>query len=404
MAGEKRRGLLVDPGAAAGLIGSETLRDLMDHCLRPAGLDKHVVWKERTTSVTGISGKGDSTLAEITFQFQLDETRRASFSADVLGGEGSLCPALIGNPSLRAMGASSTTMMAFSCVTPPLHPRQRNQPLIRLLLTDSGHFIIPMENMQPVSESAQKTAIHFVEQVQHQAKDRWNDCSSHYKYCFQTTVQTMAPKGVEHDRSEEEALKPHDQQPLIQEPQHDKDPHVPQLLIPGPLRNQNPYDQQPLIPDLQQEDEECTPSPKHKQRDHWQKNGNQWVRHHVRLRQALFNPQTGKFPDKLKNIQPARKTILHYDNGTKEEIYDEWIDEESAQKMMLHKWTGMTIFMAKNEAPDTNTAHQMKSLNELPQEIYIADNDDYIFMDEELQAYEDDHFPEHLTDAKKNYW
>ena len=408
VAGEKRRGLLVDPGAAAGLIGSETLRDLMDHCLRPAGLDKHVVWKERTTSVTGISGKGDSTLAEITFQFQLDEKKRASFSADVLGGEGSLCPALIGNPSLRAMGAVMFThffdnndglLVCHSSST----PSTEKPTMIRLLLTDSGHFIIPMENMQPVSESAQKTAIHFVGQVHQHAKDRWNDCSNSLKYCFNTTVQTETPKGVEHDRSENKTSELHAQQPLKQEPQHCQDPYAPQPLIPDLLHSQNHDALQPLIPDPQQEDDDHAPSPKHMQRDHWQKNGDQWVRHHVRLRQALFNPQTGRFPDKLKNIQPSRKTILHYDDGTKQELHDEWIDEESAQKMMLHKWTGMTIFLMKDNVPDTNTVHQMKSLNETPQEVYIADNDDYIFMDEELQAYEDDHFPEHLTDAKKSY-
>ena len=33
--GQKRRGLLIDPGAASGLIGSETLRDLLETCVNP---------------------------------------------------------------------------------------------------------------------------------------------------------------------------------------------------------------------------------------------------------------------------------------------------------------------------------------------------------------------------------
>ena len=98
--GVKRRGLLVDPGAAAGLIGSETLRDIMENCIKPQGLETGVERREKQTSVTGISGKGDQTMAEISFPFKLDSKQQARYSADVLGGEGSLCPALVSNPSL----------------------------------------------------------------------------------------------------------------------------------------------------------------------------------------------------------------------------------------------------------------------------------------------------------------
>lgn len=36
-------------------------------------------------------------------------------------------------------------------------------------------------------------------------------------------------------------------------------------------------------------------------------------------------------------------------------------------------------------------------------EIYNADVDDHIFYEEEIQAYEEDHFPEHLPEHKKTY-
>ncbi|CAK9042305.1 Integrase catalytic domain-containing protein [Durusdinium trenchii] len=101
--GVKRRGLLVDPGAAAGLIGSETLRDIMENCIKPQGLETGVERREKQTSVTGISGKGDQTMAEISFPFKLDSKQQARYSADVLGGEGSLCkfPADLRTLSLR---------------------------------------------------------------------------------------------------------------------------------------------------------------------------------------------------------------------------------------------------------------------------------------------------------------
>ena len=47
--GKNCRGLLVDPGASAGLIGSETLRNIMDHCLQPRGPLSEVSWKSKTS-------------------------------------------------------------------------------------------------------------------------------------------------------------------------------------------------------------------------------------------------------------------------------------------------------------------------------------------------------------------
>ena len=275
VAGQQRRGLLVDPGAAAGLIGSETLRDLMETCLKPSGLDKHVTWRERSTSVTGISGKGDSTLAEVTFEFGLDGDCRASFSADVIGGEGSLCPALIGNPSLRAMKSVLLTQFfqnndgLLVCHAGPTNDKPT---MIRLLLTDSGHYIIPLDGVQHVEREDRQKAVLFLGQVHQQAQEGWNDCSNHLRYCFNTTVLT-AHTDAEHERSEMTA-KHYDPQPHEQEPPLEEDHEISQHDLALPRLN------------------ESSPSPKHQHRDHWQKNGSQWIRHHVRSRQALFSPQT----------------------------------------------------------------------------------------------------------------
>ena len=45
IAGSKRRGLLVDPGASSGLIGSETLRDIVDNCMTKDS-KKQIAWKD----------------------------------------------------------------------------------------------------------------------------------------------------------------------------------------------------------------------------------------------------------------------------------------------------------------------------------------------------------------------
>ena len=99
----------MDPGAASGLVGSETLRDIMETCIIPQGMEKEVVvsW-DKTTSVSGINGQPDRTLGEIVLPL-VSSGQRISFRAEVLGGEGSLCPALVGNPSLRQLGATIFT-------------------------------------------------------------------------------------------------------------------------------------------------------------------------------------------------------------------------------------------------------------------------------------------------------
>ena len=103
--GEKRRGLLIDPGAASGLIGSETLRDLMEHCIPQERHQNDVTWSSRTTSVAGISGESDETLGEVSIKLNTSN-RMISYKGDVIGGSGSLCPALVGNPTLRQQQAA----------------------------------------------------------------------------------------------------------------------------------------------------------------------------------------------------------------------------------------------------------------------------------------------------------
>lgn len=55
--GEKSRGLIIDQGAASGLIGSETLRDIIATCVHPYGKSSDVTIDTQVTSpVSGISG------------------------------------------------------------------------------------------------------------------------------------------------------------------------------------------------------------------------------------------------------------------------------------------------------------------------------------------------------------
>ncbi|CAL1138133.1 unnamed protein product [Cladocopium goreaui] len=152
--GQKRQGLIVDPGAASGLIGSETLRELLNNCVEPYGLaDQVEIKKDKTSPVSGISGMSDRTLGQVTSPL-VTNGQSISFTGEVLGGEGSLCPALIGNPSLRRM--SSVIFCNYfedgdGLLTVDMDADNHNDQeiskvkLFRLLLTESGHYLLPTD-------------------------------------------------------------------------------------------------------------------------------------------------------------------------------------------------------------------------------------------------------------------
>ena len=292
--GIKRRGLLVDPGAAAGLIGSETLRDLVEECLKPHGLQEQIQWTERRTSVTGISGKGDETLAEVSFQFSLEGDKTGTFTGDVLGGEGSLCPALVSNPSLRSLRAVICSDWFTNgdglLICPSADDQQtKENTMIRLLLTDSGHYIIPMDKNPPVHEDEQKKAKMFMHTVLNISSQQWSDVHQTNKYCFQVSqMNEMEDNTEDHERNEE--------------------------------------DQRPKEHDTTTSPSSSTRSPMSRTyastRDFWKRVGDQWHRHHVRPRTAIFSPDKGKSPDLLERTQGRRETKICYVNGDEDNIVD----------------------------------------------------------------------------------
>ena len=148
--GLRRRGLTIDPGAANGLIGSETLRDLLDHWRNSDQVRAGLRWNyEKNSSVTGISGSSDTTLGEVTVPLpMLGGLEDACYTADVIGGSGSLCPALIGNPSLVKMKATIATAWFDNrdgLLIIPKTEAPGEHHTLRLLLTDTGHYLLPLD-------------------------------------------------------------------------------------------------------------------------------------------------------------------------------------------------------------------------------------------------------------------
>ncbi|CAK9030292.1 unnamed protein product [Durusdinium trenchii] len=79
--GHKRRGLLIDPGAAAGLVGSETLRDIIEHCYPNAHREEAITWSDSEATITGISGQPDKALGRVHLQLPLKDLG-ATYTAD----------------------------------------------------------------------------------------------------------------------------------------------------------------------------------------------------------------------------------------------------------------------------------------------------------------------------------
>ena len=188
--GEKRRGLIIDPGAASGLIGSETLRDLIQSCVTPFGKEVKIE-TDVSTPVSGIDGKSDRTLGRAVVPL-LTAGKQITFTGEIIGGDGSLCPALVGNPSLRGLHAIMFTSWfenddGLLVICPKDEPE-----MMRLLLTDSGHYILPTDTSAAteVSQNDKKEVTLFCSKVANASAKKWNDVSSRILHVFTTSCST----------------------------------------------------------------------------------------------------------------------------------------------------------------------------------------------------------------------
>ena len=164
--GKKICGLLVDPGASSGLVGTDTLRELLDSGMVPQDKVKEITWGPSSTTVTGISGQADSTLARVSLPFGLG-LKEAEYTADLIGGSGSTCPALLPNTSLRQLRTVMLTQWyengdgVMICSTNGLRPDHPQADLVvtKLLLAESGHYILPVNQVDQTMTEDEKTEI-----------------------------------------------------------------------------------------------------------------------------------------------------------------------------------------------------------------------------------------------------
>ena len=150
--GEKRRGLLIDPGVASGSLGPKLFE-----------ISWSIAFSTTRLTTTSPGTRRQRQLLECLespmrpwgspHQAQCSQPPHR-LQGDVLGGAGSLCPALVGNPALRQQqtalfadwfpnGDGLLAIHREDMLGPNKEPM-----LLRLLLTDSGHYLPPVDGKE----------------------------------------------------------------------------------------------------------------------------------------------------------------------------------------------------------------------------------------------------------------
>ena len=153
--GKEYFGLLLDPGASRGILGTDTLHAIITYILEPHAMAHYIVWSPSSASFSGIAASVQRSIAAVTLPIGLMGLPNSIFKADVLGGDASQCPGLMPLKSLIAAGAIS----AFGCfsngdglIAFQDAQTQRMCPQ-RLYITDSGHYLLPIDQFDsPIDE------------------------------------------------------------------------------------------------------------------------------------------------------------------------------------------------------------------------------------------------------------
>lgn len=113
-----------------------------------------------------------------------------SFTGEIIGGEGSLCPALVGNPSLTSLRSTIFTnyfqngdgLLTLDSRRDDADPIR----MMRILLTDSGRYILPVDYDETgkVSATTKGAIAVFFNKVVEAASERWNDVDPRTSHIF----------------------------------------------------------------------------------------------------------------------------------------------------------------------------------------------------------------------------
>jgi hypothetical protein len=150
--GRQVHGMIFDPGAGFGCGGADTLQK---YC-RASGYTYEIIHTE-SSSVGGIEGSGTAfTTMRVKVPFSIAGTT-AYLELDIIGGSGSNCPFLFPNRTCVTQGSIVHSSYFENrdglLILPNIPVDGKNEVVgIRLALSDSGHYIIPIR-VEPVDPS-----------------------------------------------------------------------------------------------------------------------------------------------------------------------------------------------------------------------------------------------------------
>ena len=118
-----------------------------------------------------------------------------SYTGEILGGQGSLCPALVGNPALRSMNSVLFTnyfengdgLLSTDYVSEKDGEEIKRFKLFRLLLTESGHYLLPTDEpgtKNKLPDGTRQEVVAFYTKVVKESMRLWNDVSEKMRHCF----------------------------------------------------------------------------------------------------------------------------------------------------------------------------------------------------------------------------
>ena len=358
----------------------------MEHCVPTHQCDDRVTWSQKTTSVSRISGEPEETLGEVSLKLNAS-SRSISYRGDVLGGAGSLCPALVGNPALRQQQAALFSdwfpngdgLSTIHCEE-MLGP-DRKPILLRLLLTDSGHYLLPVDGKDnhAVPEATHNKVALLTNQIISQSKQLWPQEPPQLRHCFLVEAKNEAGtdrSGVSPGKltasANQENTGP--TQKLFPVPQLDDKPfplateHSPQLddkpfslaTEHSPQLDDKPFALATEQPSQQDNDEVHQPQhgrlsqPIHKNEDTWTIHGQWLIRKHRMPRRTMFTPHCAKScPVLLEKLLHMLKIEIdnhdHEHDDSNIHYEDDWRNPARAHADLGKPWAGRTMFLIQDD-------------------------------------------------------
>ncbi|CAK0870317.1 unnamed protein product, partial [Prorocentrum cordatum] len=149
--GKQRLGLIVDPGAAKGLGGTDAVREICEHFLWPRNQDISV--RNSGSKLSGIDGNPNASVGLGTIPLNLKAMPGSAFTMDLLGGSGSRCPCLLPSESIieHAGSMCANILPEKDGVLVINHLGAMGKKVapttsLRILCADSGRYLLPIDD------------------------------------------------------------------------------------------------------------------------------------------------------------------------------------------------------------------------------------------------------------------